>query len=303
MIRFVKHKDIDKQWWDATLMQASNKLPYANSWMLDAVSPNWNALIDEDRGMIMPLPWRKKYGIKYVFTPFPLQQLGVFAPNEIDHKLVDEFLEAIPKTYKKVDLQLNWKCRTERSDLFIEEWINMLVDLDGSVEEIKSGFSKNHMRNIKKHNSSGAEIRRLEDPKIVTKAFRKWKLPDLKGQKIEMENVERLIDACEQNRAGIAYASYLNDELVCAAYFILNMGRIIYLKGASSTEGKKTGAMHAIIDHVVGQHAKDNKVLDLGGSNNPALARFYKGFGAEVSIYLHVIKEAFPGLKKRFKFR
>ena len=303
MIRFVEHKDIDKQWWDAALMKASNKLPYANSWMMDAVAPNWNALIDEDRGMIMPLPWRKKYGIKYIFSPFPLQQLGVFGPTPPGKTLVNEFLNAIPKTFKKIDIQLNWQNTTDNSEFKTEEWINMLVDLKRPIAEVKAEYSQNHKRSVKKFKASGAEIRMIEDPNEVIKAFVKWKLPDLKGQKIEMENVQRLINACEQNQAGVAFASYLKDELVCAAYFILDMDRIIYLKGASNEKGKKIGAMHAIMDHVVDRYAEDNDVLDLGGSNIPSLARFYKGFGAEVSIYLHVVKEAFPGLIKRIRLR
>lgn len=303
MIQFTEHKDIDKAWWDETLEQCGNKLPYAYSWMLDAVAPGWNALIDKERGAIMPLPWRKKLGIKYVFAPFPLQQLGVFAKGEVSDTLVDEFLAAIPASYKKVDLQLNWKNCPVGKGYKIEEWTNLLVDLDRSLEKIRSGFSTNHKRNIKKFNASGAVLKKVEDPTVAYKAFEEWKLPDLDGQKIELENVRKLIEACEAKDAGVSYAIYSDGQLTSAAYFVTSMDRIIYLKGASNDIGKKSGAMHAIMDRVITDHSGQYKWLDFGGSNDPSLARFYKGFGATSSVYLHLVKDAFPGLVKRIRFR
>lgn len=303
MIQFIKHKDIDKAWWDATLEQCSNKLPYASSWMLDAVAPGWHALIDRERQLLFPLPWRKKYGIKYIFAPFPLQQLGLFAPAPFGQKELDGFLDHIPSTFKKVDLQVNVECETDHKSFRIEEMVNTTLALGQSLEDIRSNYAKNQKRNIKKHKGSGAEISELEDPMEVVRVFHDWKLPELQGEGVEFENVERLIEACEERNAGFALASRKDGELIAAAYFITYMGRVIYLKGASNAEGKRLGSMHAIIDAAIERTCGSFLIFDFGGSNNPSLARFYKGFGATTSVYLHLVQDVLPGLVKRIKFR
>ena len=106
MIRHLHHGDIDKAWWDAQLLRCSNRLWYAQSWLLDIASPGWEALVDDRTGAIMPLTWRRKYGIQYLFTPYAIQQLGVFVP-EMDQDICTRMLDAIPKHFRYWDIWLN----------------------------------------------------------------------------------------------------------------------------------------------------------------------------------------------------
>ena len=59
-IRYLEHSEIDKAKWDLNINQALNKLPYAFSWYLDVVSPNWHALVSDDYNFVFALTWRKK---------------------------------------------------------------------------------------------------------------------------------------------------------------------------------------------------------------------------------------------------
>ena len=47
MIRHLRHTDIDKGQWDKLLLQCSDRLWYAQSWVLDLCCPQWEALIAE----------------------------------------------------------------------------------------------------------------------------------------------------------------------------------------------------------------------------------------------------------------
>ena len=106
MIEHLPHSAIDKRWWDAQLLRCSNKMWYAQSWVLDIASPGWEALVDRGSGAIMPLTWRKKYGVRYLYQPYGLQQLGVFAPA-IGDGLQGRFLDAVPQAFKYWDIYLN----------------------------------------------------------------------------------------------------------------------------------------------------------------------------------------------------
>ena len=39
----------------------------------------WDALVEDDYVSVMPLPYRKKMGVTYIFPPTMTQQLGVFS--------------------------------------------------------------------------------------------------------------------------------------------------------------------------------------------------------------------------------
>jgi hypothetical protein len=55
MIKYLKHKEINKEKWDKCISSSHNKIIYALSWYLDVVSPNWDGLIKGDYEAVMPI--------------------------------------------------------------------------------------------------------------------------------------------------------------------------------------------------------------------------------------------------------
>ena len=80
-IKFLSHNQINKEKWDAAIDEAINGIIYAKSWYLDIVSPDWTALILGDYEVIMPLTYRKKFGVKYLYKPFFAQYLIAMSAN------------------------------------------------------------------------------------------------------------------------------------------------------------------------------------------------------------------------------
>lgn len=81
-IRYLKHNEIDKIKWDHTIKNSFNHLPYAYSWYLDCVCPNWHALVTENYEFVFPITLRRKAGVKYLYQPYFTQQLGLFSVEE-----------------------------------------------------------------------------------------------------------------------------------------------------------------------------------------------------------------------------
>ena len=90
-ITYLTYQEIDKAKWDDCINQSINKLIYAESVYLDAMAENWDAIIMNDYEAVMPLTWKKKFGIKYLYQPAFIQQGGIFSRKKIDGKLIDSF--------------------------------------------------------------------------------------------------------------------------------------------------------------------------------------------------------------------
>ena len=65
--------------------------------------------------------------------------------------------------------------------------------------------------------------------------------------------------------------------------------------------GVNDGSMFYLFDHIIAENCNQDLSLDFGGSNNTNVAQFFRGFGAEDSVYLHLEKNELPRLIKWLK--
>ena len=91
-IRYVKRKDIDAQKWDECISNSPNGIIYAYVFYLDCMADQWDALVYNDYEAIMPLTWRKKYGVAYLYQPFFTQQSGIFSQQPVTASIIAAFL-------------------------------------------------------------------------------------------------------------------------------------------------------------------------------------------------------------------
>ena len=76
-IEILPSDKINQYAWDQCVRNNSNGLIYTTSVYLNQLSEQWNGLVLNDYETIMPLPWKKKAGIRYCYTPPFIQQLGI----------------------------------------------------------------------------------------------------------------------------------------------------------------------------------------------------------------------------------
>jgi hypothetical protein len=86
----------------------------------------------------------------------------------------------------------------------------------------------------------------------------------------------------------------LNGELVAGAYFVQYHHRLLYLKGFRKFNTENDGGMFLLFDSIIKENSNHALTLDFGGSNNSNVRQFFKGFGAEDSVYLHLEKNELP---------
>ncbi len=99
-IEFVHRKEIDVHKWDEVISNSAAETLYGYSWYLDAAAANWSAFVIEDYRFVMPLIWKKKYGLTYLYQPFYTQQLGVFSREYVDPTLITTLLRLLLRKYR-----------------------------------------------------------------------------------------------------------------------------------------------------------------------------------------------------------
>ncbi len=96
MTKHLKHEEIDLEKYSTTIINCAWGRIYALPWYLDIVSPNWEALVNEDYSIVMPLPIKRKYRLKYITQPYLCQQLGVYSTLPLGKHIFKEFYDKIP---------------------------------------------------------------------------------------------------------------------------------------------------------------------------------------------------------------
>ena len=214
-ITYLKHHQIDKQKWNAAVENAHNGLTYALSWFLDIVSPNWEALVVGDYDYIMPLPWRKKLGVKYLFQPIFIQQLGIFSEKEITIQIVNEFVKELTSFYKLIDIQLNYANPNSASNDFILR-NTQLIDMSKPYDERYVNYKKNHSKNITKISNRGLIINyegKIQDfIKLTRDMFVKKGVEEIKSS--DIDRLQEIVDYSVNAGIGELYFGYLDQKYV-----------------------------------------------------------------------------------------
>jgi hypothetical protein len=276
------HNKINYEKWDACIQNACNSLVYAESWYLNVVSPNWEALVMGDYEYVMPLPVKRKFGLSFLVQPPLIQQLGIFSMTKIDEDIIEHFIQNIP--YKSYHLNLNEQNQYSKG----ANQPNFLLDLNKDYQTIFGGYSTNTKRNIKKVKEFNIEIR----TGILPSVFLEFYHATEKNYPVEAElKVNKLIEESFRNGKATLYGAVnSNCELISALCLLHSPQRLIYLLPVSNKEGKERLAMFKIVDEIIQKYANTNFLIDFDGSSINNISRFYLGFGAEMKSY-HMMKK------------
>ena len=280
---FVSSSSIDTERWNDCVSSQVKQPIYGMLWYLNLVAPKWEALIASDYSFIWPLPISKKMGVKYVYQPFFTQQLGPFSKEKIPSKILAEAWSLIKSRYKYAHVQSNVFAESIDCTSKIQR-ITHHLDLNRPYDSIYKGFSTNLKRNIKKGIKAGINIRESSNIEGFIEQLKADYHVRFKGMKEKHYLLLKHLFYGSKKKSIILEAHH-EEGLAARALFIKDNSQIIYLAGAITDIGKKTGAMPLIFNKIIEENASSPLYLDFEGSMVDSIARFFKSFGSEVFYF------------------
>lgn len=279
-IQYLTRSQIDSSRWDTCITNAANGRIYACSIYLDTMAENWDALVLNDYEAVMPLTWKSKYGIRYLYQPFLAAQLGVFGSQE-----VDAFTAAIPAHFRYIDIYLNSAntVAVNRQSVLLRD--NYLLALQQPYETLYAAYRENIRRNIKKAKQAGCVVvKDFTEETVITLATAQMQLHD-KNVEENIDRFRRLFNTLHAEKKAITYGIALQGNMIASCVFFFSHKRAYYILVGNHPNGKTIGASHALIDAFIADHAGQDLTLDFEGSDIRNLAFFYSSFGAVQEIY------------------
>jgi hypothetical protein len=283
-ITHLQYQDIDKEKWDRCIRESHNGLIYSTSLYLDHVAGQWDALILDDYEAVMPLPWRKKWGINYVYPPAFTQQLGITSRISESVELVNDFIESIPKKFPYLEMNFN-VTNPLPTHAFVARK-NYILSLSPTYKILGHAYSRSARRNIAKAKSYHLHIVEQQDPGEIISMHRQ-RFKDAVGNSADDYTrfatlVKKLI-ANEQ--CYCIAAKNKKGELVAGSIYTIFKNRITFILNGNTEDSLTNGATHLLMDFTINKFSEKNYLLDFEGSDQPSFARFYEQYGAKAETY------------------
>lgn len=279
MIEFLQHSEIDKAKWNRCVARSLSSSIFADFDMLSLASPDWYALVSGDYQSVMPLIARRKWGVSYLCTPTFFSCGGLFADAPVDDELLRAFLERIPRRFLRADLLLNENC----PDIAQRTLRSYRLALAQPFEVLAQGFSENCRRNIKSAEKQNLTFSLSGEISEIINLFRRNR-----GANLSLRDSDyALLESCAryaQVRGWLEICSVFDSEgkLLAGAFMLRDYDKIRFWFSGRNSEQAASKSMFFLISNYLKMRSEESFIFDFNGSMNENIARFYRGFGAEV---------------------
>jgi hypothetical protein len=288
VIRYLERDEIDDIKWDSCISKAPNENIYAYTEYLDTMANNWDALVIHDYQAVLPLPWKKKMGFSYLYTPRFTSPLAIYGliPETMELR---QILEHIPKKFRLWDLNLVNDLSLFSTDTVIRK--NHVLHLEEPYEVLRKRYRASYRSFL---NQAGNHIRKHTSIKDIIKiAVGKKHIQGTNAD--DYARFQKLFTLLEKKEKAQCYVNYSEtNDLLAAAVFFISSNRIYYMLGWNSEAGRNKGASHQLIDNVIREYAGKDFWLDFEGSDIPGIAFFFEGFGANTENYYYLRENRLP---------
>lgn len=296
-LRFFTHSEIDKQKWDECIDQSPQGLVYALSFYLDAVSPNWGAVIEENESnylTVMPLTEKSKYGIKFLHQPLFCQQLGIFSvEKEISAEKIDSFLTFTLEKYKFIS-HYHFNSNVFSSYLlykkpnYFELRQTHHLSLASSYASIYKNYSADRKLNLKRAVRANLQIVESEDIEPLINMFERDIAHKISGGVATnaYDILRKLYKLLYKNGlCTLFYTKNQQGQLGAGGLFVFYQHQIIYIFNAAYHAHRKENGRTLLIDYILKKYAESSYTFDFESPEIEQISQFYQSFGAEAVPY------------------
>lgn len=294
-IRILSSKDVDREKWDKCARENENGLIYARSLFLDYMAGRWKGIVVGEYESVMPICYSKKYGVKYLVKPAFAQQLGLIGYWENSESL----LRVINKEYRYGDVYFNFG--NQQFKPVCTERTNFILSLKESYRNIYEGYKLNLKRSIAHAERNHLQVMECSVSEAIGayKAYLKTKTFLLASAFDKLEALCKDTFFLKNNFARKVVS--LSGETLAVALFLKDNKRIYNIAPTTFDNGRKTNAMHFLLNEVIKEFACTDLLFDFEGSEIPGVRTFYLKFSPVNQPYYHYHFNKLPVPLRFFK--
>jgi hypothetical protein len=284
LIAYLASYQIDKSKWDQCIAKSSSSNIYASSLYLDTMADHWQGLVINDYDAVMPLPWRRKIGIRYYYTPAFVQQLGLFG-NAVNDQNIIKTIQAFA-SYG--DYMLNEENHISTlNDL--ESCTNLTIDLSVKYDTIYNNYTKDLIRNLKK--AAKESFTYKEDESIESNIRLYQSMYAQRTVHVKEKDYQHFIQLCQLlKKKGQCLTRKVTDSsgnLLAVMLLLKDTHRLYNVINITTEAGRRRKANHFLMDRIINEFAGTALYFDFEGSDLPGVKSFYETFSAVNQPYYH----------------
>jgi hypothetical protein len=313
MFRHVRHAEIDRSQWDALITEAPNGLIYALSWYLDSVSPGWEGLVKEEQGRyvaVLPLPVRRKFGLRYLQQPLFAQQLGLFSrqpPTAADWQQVADLLRRqfrfiTQYAFNTGNVEL---LGAGQPGLAGAVFTTYYLSLKPPYEQLLAGYKPNRRWRLNQARRRGLHVELTTDIDLMVKIFAENTAPKIYGvigEAYEYRILRALYArAHQEGLATMRQVRGASGEVLAMGLLFRFKQHLTYIFNCSTRAGKEAGAISVLLDEVLRAHAGQDLLFDFEAPEVPNVAHFYNSFGPAPAPFLAITANRLPWPVRQLK--
>lgn len=294
-LRLLHASEIDSLKWDACIARASNGLPYAYFHYLNAMADDWMALIAADYRVVMPLPFRQRWGIRYVYRPPFVQRLGIFQYGQPDEDSVKKicYTRALQK-FAYVHYSIDAESWTDFPGVKASLKPNYVIDLSKPYELIFSHYHPSLLHSLAKAHDARLRLQSGDVSDAIAFFYTHYqhRIPEM-----QQRDYARLLRAAEKANPYKILCHQVTDDdgnLLAVAVWLCDGRRMITVLNGCNEAGRAKRAMHFLFDAIIRQYGETQRILDFEGSSLPGVAKFIRSFGPSLETYFTIHVNALP---------
>ncbi len=296
-IQILPSDKIDLVKWNMCIEQSSNALIYADYFYLTNQCDHWAGLIIGDYKTIMPLPWRKKWGIKYLYAPAFIQQLGIF--GDLSNLHLQQILNKIKEFAKFGDLFFNYENMAILSEITTQQKTNFILNLNQPYPSIKARYTSDLLKNLQKSEKRKLKYTNnlsVEDAITQFQIQYQSRIPHYNEHTFKKLNTT-CIELAKHHKCFIRTVSTQeSNDSISTALLLTHKKRIYLLLNTTNSIGRSFAANHYLLDQIIQEFCEEDLVLDFEGSERKGIKEFYESFQPEIQPYFQFTYNNLPFL-------
>ncbi len=286
---------IDKLKWDNCIRNCRHGLIYASSVYLDHMADNWHGMVWNDYAVVMPVPWRKKFTIRYCYdVPF-VQQLGWF--GEALPETVEVLLKRLFRFVQYGDYNFNFDNCVYTS----EKPVNYMLHLKGAGND-EAFFTKPFFKKLQLATRLNL-LYKTASPGEAIQLFRENYHSRMKNvSEQDYKNFLELARFFEINGQCIARKIETNEgEVVSTILLFKDQRRLYNLMNTTNEAGRSMKANYLLFYQLFAEFGNSGLIFDFEGSDIPGVKMFYQKFNVINQPYSRLHFNCLPRPLKWFK--